>query len=77
MKYTGLDTIGVYITCRQNTMVKYIATGTIFDILVTEECMTSSPELLRWWEQAGVQFGDGRKAEVEGGYLDLGYWPRW
>ena len=33
----GLETFGVYVTHRQNTMAQYIATRPIFDIAVAEE----------------------------------------
>ena len=33
----GLEKIGVYITCRQNTAAQYIATQPIFGIIMAEE----------------------------------------
>ena len=33
----GLETFGVYVTHRQNTMAQYIATRPIFDIAVAED----------------------------------------
>ena len=68
LENAGLETIGIYITRRQNTVAQYIATRPIFDIAVTEERSNGSPALLRWWEQARIRFGHGGEADE----LELG-----
>ena len=44
---------------------RYIATWPIFNIAVAEERRNIFPELLWWWEQEGIQFGDGGEVETE------------
>ena len=68
----GLEMIGVYVTCCHNTVTQYIPTYQIFNIKLEEEQRPGSPLLLGWWEQAGISFGNGEKAEAEGGELELG-----
>ena len=50
MEMVGLDEFGVYISCRQNTVAKYIAAFPIMDLCLAAE---QNPGLIlsrRWWE---------------------------
>ena len=64
--------IGIYFTRCKNNATQYIATQNVFDIEVEEEWKPSSTELLQWGDQAGILFGDGGEAEIEGDDLDPG-----
>ena len=71
----GLETIGLYVTCRQNTMVQYIATQPIFNIAMEEDQRPISTVLLRLWDHVVIWFGYGVEAGAEGFNMDLGYCP--
>ena len=47
----GLDEIGVYITCHQNTSTQYIATRPIMYLFLTAERRLRVKVLHKWWEQ--------------------------
>ena len=50
----GLGTVGDYITHQQNNAAQYISAWMIYGIVVVEERMLDSPDLLCWWEQTGA-----------------------
>ena len=54
-----MERIGVCVTICQNIGAQYIAMREILDVTVVKEWIPISLESLRWWEQAGIQFGDG------------------
>ena len=59
-----LETIGGYISFRHSSGAQYISTRPIFDIAVTKEQRSGSPESMLWWEQEEVWFGnEGRGTE--------------
>ena len=53
-----LGPVGDYITFRQKNVSQYTAMRPIYDIVLADERMLGSLELLRWWEQYGIRFGD-------------------
>ena len=58
----GQGPVGNFINRQHNTVAKYTTTQSIYDITVSEERIPFSPELLHWYEQAVIRFGD-----LEGG----------
>ena len=58
MADAGLEMIGVYDTRHQITVNQYIAMRPILDIATSEELRTGFIDILWWWDQAGVFWGD-------------------
>ena len=56
MRAVGLEEIGSYISGRQKTVAKYIATRPILDLCLDTERrpLLWTPE--KWWEQEGLVF---------------------
>ena len=50
----GLDEIGLYITCRQNTVAQYIATHPIMELCCETERRPEMRILKRWWEHPAL-----------------------
>ena len=67
---TGLDPIGEYISQCNIILEQYISTRPIFDLMVSEESQTRSPETIISRVHEGIWFiNEGRvtdKSEVEG-----------
>ena len=59
MEEVGLEEMEAYVLHRQNTVSQYI---------VTRLRRPGAQVTWRWWDQAGINFGqeDGRAAEAEG-----------
>ena len=54
MAEAGLQEVETYISCRHNTVVKYIATRPIMDLCLAEKRMSGTRVAMRWWEQEGL-----------------------
>ena len=65
----GLEEIGVYITCCQNTVAQYIANRPIMDLCLTAERKTVLHLSRQWWEQPTLDILGMRagQAASEGG----------
>ena len=49
-----LQEVETYVSCRQNTVVKYIATRVIVDLCLEANQRTGPRVEMRWWEQEGL-----------------------
>ena len=65
----GLEEIGVYIACRQNTVAQYIATRPIMDLCLAAEQKPGMRLSRRWWEYPALDIMGIRagQVDVEGG----------
>ena len=54
----SIGPVGDYISRQQNNVSQYIAMWLIYDIALVYHRIPGLPDLLYWWEQAGVQFRD-------------------
>ena len=50
----GLDVIGVYIACRQNTVEQYIAARPMMELCLAAERRPGMRILRRWWEHTAL-----------------------
>ena len=62
MMAVGLGEVDMYVLRRQNTVAQYIATCPILELCLAIERRPEARVTRRWWEQAGLNFGqaDGR-----------------
>ena len=64
MVESGFERIGKYITRRQNTVARYIATRPIMDLCERSSRRPGTKVSPRWWEQAGLYLEGGKKRVV-------------
>ena len=64
MVTVGLEEIGVYITCRQNTVTHYIATCPSMDLCLAEDRRPGMRLSWRWWEHPALDILGVRAARA-------------
>ena len=57
MTEVGLEEVEICVLRRQNAVAQYIVNITILDIFLVEERRPGVQVNWRWWEQAGLHFG--------------------
>ena len=65
----GFEKIGVYITRRNNTYTKYIATRPILDLCERSVWRSGEWVSMRWWDQEGLDLAGAKEravAELDG-----------
>ena len=60
MKAVGLEEAETYVLCRHNTVAQYITTCPILELCLAVERRLIARVSTRWWEQAGLELGQGR-----------------
>ena len=59
MKAVGMEEVETYVLHRNNTVTQYNATRPILEICMSAERWPGAQVSLRWWEQAGLEPGQG------------------
>ena len=65
MAEAGLQEVENYVSRRQNTVAKYIATRPIMELCLTAKRRPGSRSAMRWWEQKGMDLEGMRLAAEE------------
>ena len=65
MAETGFQEVETYVSCRQNTVVQYIATRPIIDLCMAAKRRPGTRVSVWWWEQEGLDLEGMRKTARE------------
>ena len=65
MVEAGLQEVGTYVSCHQNTVVQFIATRPIIDLCLAVYCRLGSRVNKRWCDQDGLDMEGMRTAVCE------------
>ena len=60
----------MYVLCRRNTVAQYIATWTILELCLLAERRMGEQMTMRWWEQSGINIGEGDTEMEEEGEME-------
>ena len=72
MAEAGIQEVGTYVSCRHNTVEKYIATRTIMYLCLSAKKRPGQRVKMRWWEQEGLDLEGMRTAAWEAERMEGG-----